>query len=121
MGAWAVERATQAPLEAGLVLGAIGAAKLLAAAIPPAVIYDQLPWHRFWRALSWIGGILLTIYGAANTVTRCGAGGSHPSGRRLRRRRNGWPRLALGSSVSRVGCSVVPGPLVLPQGAKCLP
>ncbi|MCC9196714.1 DUF3995 domain-containing protein [Arthrobacter sp. zg-Y820] len=82
VGAWAVEHATQAPLEAGLVLGAIGTAKLLAAAIPPAVIYGQLPWQRFWRALSWIGGIFLTIYGAANTVTGAAvlAGAIRPAG-----------------------------------------
>lgn len=69
VGAWAVERTRQAPLETGLLLGTIGAAKLLAAAIPPAVVYGLLPWQRFWRAASWIGGIFLVIYGGINTAT----------------------------------------------------
>lgn len=68
VGNSAVDYAARAPLEAGLLLGTVGIVKLLAAATPVAVIYGQVPWPRFWRAVCWIGGMFLVLYGAANTA-----------------------------------------------------
>lgn len=68
VGNWAVDSAAGAPLQAGLLLGTIGIGKLLAAAIPVAVIYGRIPWPRFWRAVCWMGGMFLVFYGAANTA-----------------------------------------------------
>ena len=68
VGAWAVEHTTRAPLEAGLLLGLIGAVKLLAAAVPVLVVYGRLPRQGIWRAACWIGGIFLVLYGGVNTA-----------------------------------------------------
>lgn len=68
VGRWAVELSVEAPLEAGLMLGAVAVGKLLAAIIPVGVAYGRVPWPRFWRMVSWAGGLLLVVYGAVNTV-----------------------------------------------------
>ncbi|WP_309476784.1 DUF3995 domain-containing protein [Arthrobacter sp. ISL-95] len=68
VGPWAVQLSVQAPLEAGLVLGIVAVGKLLAATIPVVVAYERMPWQRFWRAVSWAGGLLLVMYGGVNTV-----------------------------------------------------
>lgn len=68
VGQWAVQLSVEAPLEAGLVLGIVAVAKLLAATIPVVVAYGRMPWPRFWRAVSWAGGLLLVIYGGVNTA-----------------------------------------------------
>ncbi len=36
--------------------------------IPVGVAYWRVPWPRFWRAVSWVGGLLLVVYGGVNTV-----------------------------------------------------
>lgn len=68
VGQWAVERTGQAPLAAGLALGAVAAVKLAAAVVPVALIYGRLPAPGFWRVVSWIGGLFLVAYGAVNTA-----------------------------------------------------
>jgi hypothetical protein len=68
VGQWAVDLSAEAPATTGLVLGLVATAKLLAAAIPLAVAYGRLPWPRFWRVISWAGGLLLMAYGGVNTV-----------------------------------------------------
>lgn len=68
VGQWAVQLSADAPLEAGLVLGVVAAGKLLAAAIPVVVAYERTPRQRFWRAVSWAGGLLLVTYGGVNTI-----------------------------------------------------
>lgn len=68
VGQWAVQLSAEAPLEAGIALGFIALAKLLAATIPIAVAYERLPGRRFWRAISWAGGVFLVIYGGANVL-----------------------------------------------------
>jgi hypothetical protein len=68
VGQWAVDLSAEAPMTTGLVLGFVAAIKLLAAAIPVGVAYGRLPWPRFWRAVSWAGGLLLVAYGGINTV-----------------------------------------------------
>nr|WP_285318355.1 DUF3995 domain-containing protein [Pseudarthrobacter sp. lyk4-40-TYG-27] len=82
VGQWAVQLSVEAPLEAGLVLGLVGIGKLLAATIPVVVAYDRMPWRRFWRAVSWAGGLLLVSYGGVNTVVSSAVLGGliHPSG-----------------------------------------
>ncbi len=68
VGQWAVNLSAEDPLTTGLVLGVVAVAKLLAAAIPIGVAYGRLPWPRFWRAISWAGGLLLVAYGGVNAV-----------------------------------------------------
>lgn len=68
VGQWAVELSAQAPLAAGFALGLIALVKMLAALIPIGVAYGRVPWVRLWRAVSWVGGTLLVIYGGVNTV-----------------------------------------------------
>lgn len=68
VGQWAVQLSGEAPLAAGIALVIIAAVKLLAAAIPVAVAYGRLPWRRFWRTVSWTGGLLLILYGGLNTM-----------------------------------------------------
>lgn len=68
VGQWAVELSAREPLRAGLALGLVALVKLLAATVPIGVAYGKLPWRIFWRAVSWVGGLLLVVYGGINTV-----------------------------------------------------
>lgn len=68
VGSWAVDAATTAPLLASLVLGVVALAKVAAAVIPLLVEYGRIGATRFWRGVSWIGGIGLILYGGTNTV-----------------------------------------------------
>jgi hypothetical protein len=68
VGQWAVDLSTEASLMAGIALGLVAAAKLLGAAIPIGVAYGRVPWPRFWRGISWAGGLLLVAYGGVNTI-----------------------------------------------------
>jgi len=68
VGQWAVDLSTEAPLAAGIALGLVATAKLLGAAIPIGVAYGRVPWPRFWRGISWAGGLLLVAYGGVNTI-----------------------------------------------------
>lgn len=43
--------------------------KALAASFPVLNAYGTLPWSGLWRSISWIGGLLLILYGAVNTIT----------------------------------------------------
>jgi hypothetical protein len=53
---------------AGVALGAVAAAKLMGALVPIGVAYGRVPWPRFWRGMSWAGGVVLFVYGGVNTV-----------------------------------------------------
>ncbi|PXA82246.1 DUF3995 domain-containing protein [Auritidibacter sp. NML120779] len=68
VGQWAVDAVQNNPQQAFLVLLGVGLAKLLAAWIPLVGHYGVVPWRGLWRALSWVGGPLLFLYGGANTV-----------------------------------------------------
>ena len=68
VGQWAVELSAQSPVAAGAGLGLVALAKLLAAVLPVAVAYDRIPGRRLWRAVSWVGGSLLVVYGGVNVV-----------------------------------------------------
>ncbi|WP_424464565.1 DUF3995 domain-containing protein [Pseudoclavibacter helvolus] len=68
IGAVAVEFANRAPLESGLMLGGVALAKALAAVIPVAVDVQRMPWPRLWRAICWVGGPGIVLYGLVNIV-----------------------------------------------------
>jgi len=68
VGQWAVDLSARAPLRAGIALGLVALVKLVAAAVPIAVAYGKVRWRRFWRAVSWMGGSVLVIYGGINIV-----------------------------------------------------
>lgn len=68
IGAVAVEFASRAPLESGLMLGAVALMKALAALIPVAVDARRMPAPRSWRAICWVGGPGIVLYGLVNIV-----------------------------------------------------
>lgn len=68
IGAIAVDFSRREPLESGLMLGAVALVKLLAALIPVAVDAQRMPWPRAWRAICWVGGPGLVLYGLVNIV-----------------------------------------------------
>jgi uncharacterized protein DUF3995 len=68
VGQWAVDLSAEAPFAAGIALGLIALLKFSAATIPIGVAYGKVPWARFWRAVSWAGGLLLIAYGGLNTA-----------------------------------------------------
>ncbi|MFD6813611.1 DUF3995 domain-containing protein [Enteractinococcus coprophilus] len=69
VGQWAVVSQLQQPLQAFLVLLGIGLLKTSAAVIPVAVEYGRLGGRRFWRLVSWVGGIELVLYGGIYAAT----------------------------------------------------
>lgn len=68
VGQWAVEAQRETPGLALAVLLSITAVKVAAAIVPVAAEYRKLNHRRFWRAICWIGGLRIAIYGAFNTV-----------------------------------------------------
>ena len=68
VGQWAVDLSARAPLRAGIILGLVALVKLLAATVPIGVAYGKVPWRGFWRTISWVGSVLLVVYGGVNTV-----------------------------------------------------
>lgn len=68
VGQWAVELSARSPVAAGAGLGLVALVKLLAAVVPVAVAHDLVPGRRLWRAVSWVGGSLLVVYGGVNVV-----------------------------------------------------
>lgn len=68
VGEWAVAAVERSPLQTGILLGAIGVVKALAAVIPVAVDAGRIGWTRFWRAVCWIGAVIIAVYGAVNIV-----------------------------------------------------
>lgn len=68
VGRWAVRLSEEFPVRAGLVLGLVALVKLVAAVVPVGVAYGRVPRPRTWRAISWVGGLVLVAYGGVNTV-----------------------------------------------------
>ncbi|WP_312918526.1 DUF3995 domain-containing protein [Kocuria sp.] len=68
VGQWTVRLSYEAPLAVGLGLGMVSLFKLMAAVIPVAEAYGRVPWRRFWWAISWVGAVVLVVYGGTNTV-----------------------------------------------------
>ena len=69
VGQWAVVSQLHQPTLTFFVLLGIGMVKTAAAVIPVAVEYDKLGGRRFWRGISWIGGIGLVLYGGVYAAT----------------------------------------------------
>ncbi|HEY4536664.1 MAG TPA: DUF3995 domain-containing protein [Enteractinococcus sp.] len=63
VGQWAVVSQLEQPVETFLVLLGIGFVKAAAAIIPVLVEYGKLGGRRFWRFISWVGGVGLVLYG----------------------------------------------------------
>ncbi|PPG35712.1 DUF3995 domain-containing protein [Pseudoclavibacter sp. RFBG4] len=68
IGAIAVEFSRREPVESGLLLGTVALVKLLAALIPVALDAQRMPWPRVWRAICWVGGPGIVLYGLVNIV-----------------------------------------------------
>lgn len=67
VGAWALAWRRESPVAVGLVLAAIGAAKLAGAWVPWVAARRGGP-RGVLRVLCWAGAALLTAYGLSNTV-----------------------------------------------------
>jgi hypothetical protein len=68
VGQWAVEYAREEPLAAGLLLVFIAAVKCAVAILPLVASRRPLPGQTVWRGLAWLAAIVLTGYGALNSV-----------------------------------------------------
>jgi hypothetical protein len=68
VGQWAVRLAGTAPVEASIVLVAVALVKVAAAVVPVLNAYGRLPGSGLWRAISWVGGSALVLYGGANVI-----------------------------------------------------
>ncbi len=69
VGQWAVVSQLHRPVQTLLVLLGIGLVKTAAAVIPVLVEYGKLGGRRFWRAISWVGGVGLVVYGGVYAAT----------------------------------------------------
>ena len=69
VGQWAVVSQLTQPVQPFFVLLGIGLVKTAAAVIPVAVEYGKLGGRRFWRLISWKGGVGLVIYGGLYAAT----------------------------------------------------
>ena len=69
VGQWAVVSQLSQPAQTFFVLVAIGLVKTTAAVVPVAVEYRKLGGRRWWRLVSWIGGLALVVYGGIYAVT----------------------------------------------------
>lgn len=68
VGAWATGLAESAPVGAGLVLGVVALLKVAGAVVPVLVERGRLGGRLIWRRLEWAGGVVLMLYGIANTA-----------------------------------------------------
>lgn len=68
VGAWAVTLRDGSPVVAAWGLGAVALVKSIAATVPVLNAYGRLPWHRLWRAISWVGASFLILYGGLNVI-----------------------------------------------------
>lgn len=69
VGQWAVDAGNDAPLSAGLLLGGVAAVKAVVAVVPVLAVRGtvRLP-PRVWRPLGCVAAVVLTAYGALNSV-----------------------------------------------------
>jgi hypothetical protein len=68
VGQWAVTVAREAPVAAGLLLIIIAAVKCAVVIIPLVASRRPLPRPGVWRAFAWLAAIVLTGYGALNSI-----------------------------------------------------
>lgn len=69
VGQWAVVSQLNRPVQTFVVLFGIGLVKTAASIIPVAVEYRKLGGRRWWRLISWVGGLSLIVYGGIYAVT----------------------------------------------------
>ena len=69
VGQWAVVSQLHQPVQTFFVLSGIGLVKTAAAVIPVLVECGKLGGRRFWRLISWVGGVGLVIYGGVYAIT----------------------------------------------------
>lgn len=68
LGAWAPAWRAESPRLVAVALIGIFLVKAAAGLVPLLATRRLIPWPRWWRALSWAGASVLTLYGAANVV-----------------------------------------------------
>ena len=68
VGQWAVTVAREAPVAAGLLLFAVAAVKCVVVVVPLMSSRRPLPRPGAWRAFAWLAAIVLTGYGALNSI-----------------------------------------------------
>jgi hypothetical protein len=68
VGQWAVDLAARSPGVTALGLGAVALAKAAGAVVPVMSETGRIGGRRPWRALGWLGGLVLILYGCANSV-----------------------------------------------------
>lgn len=68
VGQWAVDLAREAPLASGIVLSFVAAVKCAVAFTPLLASQGRIPHPRVWRGLAWVAAVILTGYGALNTI-----------------------------------------------------
>ncbi|WP_238009478.1 DUF3995 domain-containing protein [Dactylosporangium sp. AC04546] len=68
VGQWAVAYAREAPVTAGLLLIVVAAVKCAVAILPVLASRRKLARPAVWRGLAWLAAIVLTGYGALNSV-----------------------------------------------------
>lgn len=68
VGAWAVGLAKDRPGTAGVVLSVVALVKIAGSLVPVLVETGRVGGRRRWRALEWVGAIVLVGYGLANVL-----------------------------------------------------
>ena len=68
VGQWAVDYAREAPLATGILLSFVAGVKGAVALTPLLASRRRLPHPRMWRGLAWIAALVLTGYGAVNSI-----------------------------------------------------
>ena len=68
VGQWAVDYAREAPLATGILLSCVAGVKCAVALAPLLASRGRLPHPRMWRGLAWIAAVVLTGYGAVNSI-----------------------------------------------------
>jgi multisubunit Na+/H+ antiporter MnhB subunit len=68
VGQWAVDYAREAPLTTGILLSFVAGMKCAVAITPLLASQGRLPHPRIWRGLAWIAALVLTGYGAVNSI-----------------------------------------------------
>jgi hypothetical protein len=68
VGQWAVTAAREAPVAAGILLIVVAAVKCSVVIVPLVASRRQLPRRGAWLAFAWLAAIVLTGYGALNSI-----------------------------------------------------
>jgi Protein of unknown function (DUF3995) len=68
VGQWALDYARESPVTAGILLMIVAAVKGAVAIFPVLASEGKLARPRAWRGLAWLAAIVLTGYGAVNSI-----------------------------------------------------